>query len=418
MLVVVRQEKQARRDQIEKYNMAYRKTKKDTMPCGQTKINSMVYGKTEKDSIACGKTEKDTFACGQTTKDNMVCGQTNTSLLYLSAVTEDAREDVTLDGKSLTIPQLYSVSKSLKIGGIGIDDTSKNEMQQNFSYMMNTLSEGTIIYGVNTGFGGSANVRPSDMQDLQMSLIRLLNVGVGDTLPWFIVRGVMLVRANSLCKAYSGVRPIVPQTLVEMINTGVIPQAPKRGSISASGDLVPTSYIAAAMMGDPDIKALYQREIIEAPEAMKKAGITPIIFEAKEALALINSSSFAATLASCVLFDTNVAVLLTQLSSAMSTEALTGRLETFNPILHECLPHGGQREVAANIRAILKGSRMVKAQLEVERSDDGNALKQDRYSIRSIPQWLGPVLEITAAADKRTRVEINSANDNPLIDHR
>ena len=349
---------------------------------------------------------------------SMACGQTRKSLQYLSALSKGGHEDVILDGRTLSIPQLYAVCKNLKIGNIDIEATSKNEMQENFSYMMNKLSDGMVIYGVNTGFGGSANVRSRDMQDLQVSLIRLLNVGYGDTLPWFIVRGVMLVRANSLCRAYSGVRPIVPATLLEMLRKGVIPQAPKRGSISASGDLVPTSYIAAAMMSKPETRVLYQGELLDAPEAMKKAEITPLIFEAKEALAVINSSSFAATLASCVLFDTNVAVLLTQLTSAMSTEALTGRLETFNPILHECMPHDGQREVAANLRSILKGSKMVKEQLEVERNDDGKGLKQDRYSIRSIPQWLGPVLEITAAADKRTLVEINSANDNPLIDHR
>ena len=397
-----------------KDNMPCGLTQKDDMPCGQTETDNIVGGQTKKDIVTRGQTDKNNMACGESKKDRIACGQTQKSLAYLSALDKD-EHDITLDGKSLTIPQLYAVCKNLKLGDIGI---SENEMQENFSYMMNKLSEGTIIYDVNTGFGGSANVRPRDMQDLQISLIRHLNVGFGDTLPWFIVRGVMLVRANSLCKAYSGVRPIVPQTLLEMIKKGVTPQAPKRGSISASGDLVPTSYIAAVMMGEPDTKARYQGKILNAPEAMKEAGLTPIIFEAKEALALINSSSFAATLASCVLFDTNVAVLLTQLSAAMSTEALMGRLETFSPILHECMPHDGQREVAANLRSILRGSKMVKAQLEVETNDDGNSLKQDRYSIRSIPQWLGPVLEITAAADKRTIVEINSANDNPLIDHR
>ena len=348
----------------------------------------------------------------------MACGQTKKSLTYLAALNKGAHEDVILNGRALSIPQLYAACKNLKMGSIVIDDTSTDEMQENFSYMMNRLSKGTVIYGVNTGFGGSANVRPRDLQDLQVSLIRHLNAGFGDTLPSFLVRGVMLVRANSLCRAYSGVRPVVPSTLLEMLKKGVIPQAPKRGSISASGDLIPTSYIAAGMMGQTETEVLYRGKIVNAPDAMEEAKISPIIFEAKEALALINSSSFAATLASCVLFDCNIAVLVTQLAAAMSTEALTGRLETFNPILHECMPHDGQREVAANLRSILKGSKMIKTQLEVERNDDANALKQDRYSIRSIPQWLGPILEITAAADKRTVVEINSANDNPLIDHR
>ena len=185
-------------------------------------------------------------------------------------------------------------------------------MQKNFNYLQGQLAKGTIIYGVNTGYGGSADVRSSDVAEMQRSLVRHLNAGFGDTLPTSVARAVMLVRCNSLCRGYSGVRPVIVDLIRDMLNNDVVPVMPKRGSVSASGDLMPLSYLASCMNGRPDARVSHKGQEMTAPEAFKKTNLQSIEFEEKEALAVVNAGSCASSLAACVLFEANIAAILTQ----------------------------------------------------------------------------------------------------------
>ena len=326
-------------------------------------------------------------------------------------------DDISLTGCDLTIAQLYHMKKSGH-PSVSIDKDSIDVMIENCQYLEQKVKQGCVIYGVNTGYGGSADVRSNDIIEVQRSLIRHLNAGFGDSLPSALVRAVMVVRANSLCRAYSGARPIVPQLLCDMVNSDIIPVVPKRGSVSASGDLMPTSYIASCMVGREDAKVEYHGQVTTATEAFKDAGLVHVTFQAKEALAVINSASFSSSLAAYVLFDASIAAFLTQVATALSVEALQGRVESFHPTIHNCLPHPGQQEVAQTIACLLKSSKFAIQKLEVNRKDKADALKQDRYALRSSPQWLGPTLETLQESIRRVQIELNSANDNPIIDHR
>ena len=281
---------------------------------------------------------------------------------------------------------------------------------------------GSVIYGVNTGFGGSANVRTDETKALQASLVRFLNAGIGRSISNDVVKSVMTVRANSLCKGLSGVRPSTVQLLVDMFNSDVIPEVPERGSVSASGDLVPTSYIASAMTGRRDSYVTVNKERMTSDEGLRLSGLQPVVFEMKEALAIVNASSFATALAAHVIFDANIAVVLTQIATALTCECLHGHTQSFHPTIHENMPHDGQIETARNILHLLHGSKMSQS-FEAHHETDAplgfvsKSLTQDRYALRTAPQWLGPVLETTLESVRRVTTELNSVNDNPIIDH-
>ena len=320
-----------------------------------------------------------------------------------------------INGQGLTLAAIYAVAnKSTKVA---IEPKSVDLMQDNVDYLSGKIREGLVMYGVNTGYGGSADVRSDDTVELQISLIRHLNAGFGPTFPTELVRAVMLVRANSLSLGFSGIRPTTVQLLVDMLNEDIVPVVPKRGSVSASGDLMPTSYIAACMMGRPDARVVVDGVETAAPAAFQRARLSHVKFQAKEALAVVNAASFASSLGACVLFDANVAVLLTQVATALAVESLEGRVESFHPTIGRCLPHAGLREVAVNLTKLLDGSRLAVQELSMEQKDETNRLKQDRYCLRSAPQWLAPVVETMQESMRRITTETNSANDNPLIDH-
>ena len=202
-----------------------------------------------------------------------------------------------------------------------------------------------------------------------------------------------------------------------MVNNDIVPVVPLRGSVSASGDLMPTSYIAAAMMGEPNAKVIYKGTEMPAAEAFKRANLEPIVFQAKEALGVVNASSFAASLGSPVVRKAEKCLQLTQVVTALAVEGLRGRLESFHPVVHACLPHVGQQQVARNIAQLLTGSKMARTQLEITSEDHDGELKQDRYALRTSPQWLGPVAETLRESERRIVVELNSSNDNPIINH-
>ncbi|HID09085.1 TPA: histidine ammonia-lyase, partial [Candidatus Micrarchaeota archaeon] len=263
------------------------------------------------------------------------------------------------------------------------------------------------IYGVNTGLGkfSSVVIGPGDLERLQRNLVRSHATGVGKPISEEAVRGILLFRANSLLKGYSGVRPCVVELLVGMLNRGVYPVVPEQGSVGSSGDLVPLAHVALVLLGEG--KATFEGEVLPGEEAMRKAGLEPLDgFSPKEGLALLNGTAYMLSL----LFIARTlgwrAFRAAVVASALTFQALRGRTEPLDRRIHDVRPHGGQKEVAAYLRELLSRSGLV---------DSYTGDVQDPYSLRCLPQILGPVLETLWLVDGRLRVEMNSATDNPLV---
>ena len=232
------------------------------------------------------------------------------------------------------------------------------------------------------------------------------------------IRAAMIIRLNSLSYGASGVQLSTINALAQLLEHDITPRIPIRGSISASGDLSPLSYIAGVLQGKPTLttwagnRRTGQRRILKADVALAEAGITPVKLEAKEGLAIINGTAISAGVAALAMHEVHSQAILSQLLTAMSVEALGGTDESFDPFFAKVRPHPGQEESARNIYAFLAGSKLV------HRSDGSEeaSLRQDRYSIRTASQWIGPVLEDLLLAHQQVLIEVNSVTDNPLID--
>lgn len=291
--------------------------------------------------------------------------------------------------------------------------------------------------GVNTGFGASADTRTQKEEELQAVLIRELHVGVlskprenGDAakgaapslndsssnaMPESWARAAIVLRTNSLASGHSGVRPILVENLVELLRQNIIPRIPLRGSISASGDLVPLSYLGGVLEGKHSISVWAgnksDRQIMSAAQALSQSIIAPIHMGPKEGLAIVNGTAVSTGVGVLAIHDANCLALLSQVLAAMSVEALQGTTESFHPFLDAVRPHPGQQEVSRNIRGFLSGSKLA---MDNDGSDPGT-LRQDRYAIRTASQWLGPLLEDLDLATQQITIECNSVTDNPLI---
>lgn len=240
-------------------------------------------------------------------------------------------------------------------------------------------------------------------------------------LPSDVVRGAMLLRCNSLIRGHSAVRMEVIHVLVQALTHRITPIIPLRGSISASGDLSPLSYIGGLLEGNPDIFVQVnageaenpesQPKILPASEALHQAGITPITLRAKEALGVMNGTAPSSAAAALVLWDTHTLAILAQILTAMATESLLGSVDNYHDFISQCRPHPGQTETANNIRSFLSASKLAQ---EMDVKQQG--LVQDRYALRTAPQWIGPLLEDLLLATQQVNIELNSTTDNPLID--
>ncbi len=273
------------------------------------------------------------------------------------------------------------------------------------------LAEDRVMYGINTGFGELASQRVSreSLKSLQVNLIRSHACGVGEPLDDHEARALMFARANELAMGNSGVRPVVVKKLADLINKGVIPFIPAKGSVGASGDLAPSAHMALVLIGEGTARFAGELDWQPAETVLKKAGIKPIELAEKEGLALINGTQAMKAVGGLALFEAMNLFYTAVLTGAMSLEALKGTDTAFDRRIHELKPHAGQLEVAEMLEAMLKGSRIRAS----HRANDKRV--QDPYSLRCMPQAMGAARDAIEYALNVFETEFSSVTDNPLV---
>ncbi len=264
------------------------------------------------------------------------------------------------------------------------------------------------VYGVNTGFGFLADVRISAdaIRDLQRNLIRSHAAGVGPALPVPVVRGMLLLRAQVLSLGYSGVRAAVAELLLGMLDRGVTPVVPAKGSVGASGDLAPLAHLALVVMGEGE--AFFDGQLLTGGHALRRAGLEPIVFEAKEGISLVNGTQCMMSIGALALLDAEDAARLADVVGALSLEALRGTPRAFDPRIQAVRPHPGQAASARNLCRLLDGSGIVESH-----RDCGKV--QDPYSLRCMPQVHGATRDALGYARQVLEREALAATDNPLV---
>jgi histidine ammonia-lyase len=303
-----------------------------------------------------------------------------------------------------------SVWRSIAEGrsGLALADSAWPRIERSRQIVEAALASGDAIYGVNTGFGRLAQTRipDSELKHLQRNLVLSHAAGVGDALPDPVVRLVIALKAASLARGHSGVRRVVVERLIEMLNKNVLPEIPEQGSVGASGDLAPLAHMSAVLIGEGF--ARLDGERMTARAALIRAGIAPLELEAKEGLALLNGTQVSTALALVGLFAAEANLEAALIAGALSTDAIKGSDTPFDARIHEVRGQKGQIETATALRALMDGSEIRKSHLACDRV-------QDPYSIRCQPQVLGPCLDMLRTVAGTFAIEANAATDNPLV---
>lgn len=325
---------------------------------------------------------------------------------------------ITLDGESLTLADIVKVARGEKVR-LSEDAAVVGRINDSAAYIARAVAEGEPIYGVTTLFGGMADwsVPKEAAGELQRSIVWNLKAATGPRLCEEDVRAAMLLRANSLARGVSGLRLEILKRFEVFLNAGAAPHVHELGSIGASGDLVPLAYIAGTVLGlDPQYKVDLAGETLDAHTALERLGLAPIMPAAKEGLALVNGTSVSTGIAANCVHRAQRLLDLALVIHALYVQALQGTDQSFRPFVHTHKPHPGQVWPAGAMLGLLEGSRLVHDEHGGNRDHRRGTLIQDRYSLRCLPQYLGPIVDGLAMIARQIEVEANSASDNPLID--
>ncbi len=321
---------------------------------------------------------------------------------------------LSLDGSRLTIPDLAAIATGR--GTITLTPAARRRMRASRALVEQWVRSGESIYGVTTGFGEFANVRINSdhLSELQQNLILSHAAGAGTPLPIEVVRAMVVLRVNALAKGFSGIRLQTVHRMIELFNQGYVPLVPSQGSVGASGDLVQLSHLVLPMLGRSMLYQLPKRRgecvrIVQAADVLKQLGREPVRLSAKEGLALINGTQMMTAFAALTVHRALELCTTADVIASISVEALRGSDTAFDPRIHRLRPYRGQQRVARNLRRLMHGSAL----RESHRHDDSRV--QDAYSIRCIPQVHGASRDAIGYVRDAVSVEVNSANDNPLI---
>jgi histidine ammonia-lyase len=316
-------------------------------------------------------------------------------------------EVLALSGDALRIVDVERVAR----GGarVVLSPSGRERLGRSRAALSAALANGDALYGVNTGFGSLAKVRigAEDLREVQRNLILSHAAGVGDALPDEVVRAMLLLLAASLTRGLSGVRPLVVERVLGLLNAGLTPRVPERGSVGASGDLAPLAHAALVLLGEGSVRCA--GETLSGAEALIRLGSEPLVLEAKEGLALINGTHLMAALGALVLADAERVFAAALCAAAMSADACRGTDAYLDPRVHAARNQSGQAAVAARLRALMEGSQIVPSHLH----DDPRV--QDPYSLRCAPQVLGAALDGLEFARSIVERELGAVTDNPLV---
>jgi histidine ammonia-lyase len=319
-----------------------------------------------------------------------------------------------LDGNQLTVPEVYDLAHQTAYAALS--SGAKQKILRARRLVEKWTNNDEVVYGVTTGFGEFANVqvKAKDIEQLQENLIFSHAAGAGEPLPDEVVRAMMALRINALAKGFSGIRLSTVQLLLEMLNRNIVPVIPSQGSVGASGDLVQLAHLVLAMMGKGKIKQIEKRKRtslkpVASHVVLRKNGLHPVRLTAKEGLALINGTQMMTAYAALAIHQSKLLVKIADIAASISVEALRGSDTAFDERIHKLRPYKGQLASAKNMRRLMYNSKL----RESHRRNDTRV--QDAYSMRCIPQVHGASRDAIDDVYDKISIEINSANDNPLI---
>jgi histidine ammonia-lyase len=312
-----------------------------------------------------------------------------------------------LDGQKLSLAQVVAVANSKE--QVALSPASRVRVEKSRQVVEQIVAEGRTVYGVNTGFGKLSDVRieRSQLRELQLNLVRSHSCGLGPPLSEAEARALLLLRANVLALGFSGCRPLLIETLIKMLERGVTPVIPEKGSVGASGDLAPLAHLALTVIGEGE--AFYRGQRMPGAEAMSRAEIEPVKLEVKEGIALLNGTQAMAAVGGLALHRAERVARLADVAGAMTLEAVRGTPVAFDERIHLARPHPGQIEVAAHLRELLSESQIRQSHLE------NDPRVQDAYSLRCMPQVHGAIRGALSHAREIVEIETGSATDNPLV---